>query len=147
MINDRHLRIHLNISVILKLTFWKSIVLGARGKVWSSREMSCELRLQWKMILSVSLCFIFSGKSGAENHKLNGKLKSKGLEPGLLVPQIRAVTVRIHSWILCWNWQKENSMKNVAGASRGISKDYLAKLQAWQAVHSFGRKTSSLMNC
>lgn len=29
--------------------------------------MSCELQLQWKLILSVSLCSIFSGKeSGAE---------------------------------------------------------------------------------
>lgn len=67
MINDRILKIHLNVSMILKLTFWKSIVLVARGKVWSSREMSCELQLQWKLILSVSLCSIFSGEqSGAE---------------------------------------------------------------------------------
>lgn len=44
------------LSPVLKLSFWKSTAEVIGGKVQSSREMSCELSLRWKLILSVSFC-------------------------------------------------------------------------------------------
>ena len=110
--------------------------------------MNCSCNGNWSC-LSVSAPYSQENRveqRRSQNHRLNGMLKCQGLGPGLLVPQVRAATVRLHCLIPCWSWQKESSMKNAAGASRGISKNDLAKLQAWQAVRSFGRKTSSLMN-
>lgn len=110
--------------------------------------MNCSCNGNWSCL---SVCAPYSQENRVEqkrsqDHRLNGMLKCQGLEPGLLVPQVRAATVRIHCLTPCWSWQKESSMKNAAGTSRGMGKNYLAKLQAWQAVCSFGRKTSSLMN-
>lgn len=143
MINGRMLKIPLNVSVILKLSFWKSIVLVVRGKVWSSREMSCELQLQWKLILSVSLCSIFSGKqSGAEKEPrspIKWDAKVPGARTGLAGPSGQSCN--------CQTSALDTLLKLAEGEqhepARGISKNYLAKLQAWQAARTFGRKNFS----
>ena len=56
-------------------------------------------------------------------------LKCRRLVLGLLVPQVRTVTVRLLCMKPGWNWQKENRMKNAA-ASLGSGKNSLTKLQA-----------------
>jgi len=59
---------------------------------------------------------------GSQDRRLNGMLKCQGLERGLVVPQVRAATVRLRCLIPCWCRQKESRMKNAAGASRGTRK-------------------------
>lgn len=60
-------------------------------------------------------------------------MKSQRLELGLLVPQVRNVTVRL----LCWKpgsiWQKENEMKNALG-QRGSHRSFQAKFLAVAAL-------------
>lgn len=138
------------LSVIPKLSFWKSIVLVVRGKVWSSREMSCELKLQWKLILSVSLCSIFWGKQSRAEKEPRSPIKwdaeVPGATTGLAGPSGQSCNCQTSLPATCWSWQKESSTKKAAGTVRGFSKKYLARLQAWQAVLSSGRTASSFMN-
>lgn len=71
-------------------------------------------------------------------------LKCRRLVLGLLVPQVRTVTVRLLRMKPGWNWQKENRMKNAA-ASPGSGKNSLTKLQARQPLLSSGRLFWSLI--
>jgi hypothetical protein len=110
------------LSQVLKLSFWKSTVEVIGGKVQSSREMSCELSLQWKLILSVSFG-PYSERNGAEQQRsqdcwLNRILKCWRLALGLLVPQVRTAAVTLLCCKPGSNWQKENKMKNATELSK-----------------------------
>lgn len=77
---------------------------------------------------------LFGGKNRTEcrrsqEHWLNRMLKCWRLERGLLVPQFRTAAVRILCPKPSSTWQKENTVKNIAGASQGIRMNSLTKRQ------------------
>lgn len=120
-----------------EIEFLKKHHSSNRSKEPSSKEMSCELNLRWKLILPVRFCpYSWENRTEcrrSQDHWLNRMQKCQRLERGLLVPQVRTATVRFLCRKPGCNWQKENRMKNAA-TSPGSGKNSLTKLQARQAI-------------
>ena len=121
-----------------------------KGKGQGSRETSCELNLQWKLILSLSFCpYPWKNRTGymrRRGPRLNRIARVQEARTSSLVPQVRAASVRCLCLKPDSTWQKENRGEDAAsGAGRETSENSLLKLQAWQPPRSSGIPLWSLI--
>ena len=96
--------------------------------------MSCELQLQWKLILSVSLCSIFSGRQrGAERESrspIKWDAKVPGARTGLGGPSGQSCNCQTSLLdTLLMQAEGEQDEKRCR-RQQGNEESYLAKLQA-----------------
>ena len=93
-----------------------------KGKGQGSRETSCELNLQWKLILSLSFCpYPWKNRTGWMRRRGPWLRIARVLEArtSSLVPQVRAVRVRCLCLTPDSKWQKESRGRRCQWSQQG----------------------------
>lgn len=152
IINDRILKLHLNVSHI----FWNwvsggessVVVIGDKSMKFQRNDPWIEPAMEIDPISPFfALCSLENTAECQRSEELwlNGMLNCRERELDLPVPEVTSATARLHCLRDTEKWQKQNSLKNTPSVIRGIAKNNLTKRQAWQALLSFRKPSCPLI--